>query len=191
MIDKKSFEQMRRQFEQFDALREQLIKLSRDILKNSKASIYSVHRNELQTAMSQLESARKTIKRIEAMVKKDIHLAQVGAWAEALEEYVEASCYYSFVAKKRIPTPDELHVEPDIYIPGICDFIGELTRRAVNAAIKEDYKTTLLIKEVVTDLYAELMLFDFRNIPARKKFDAIKYSLEKLEDIALQLKLKR
>lgn len=191
MLDKKSFERMRQQFEQFDCLREQLIKLSRDILKNSKASIYSVHRNELSVAESQLAEAKKTIKIIEALIRKDVHLAHVGAWFEALEEYVEASCYYAFVTKKKIPTAADLDVDAEIYLPGVCDLVGELTRRAVNAAIKEDYKTTLEIKDVVTDLYAELMLFDLRNIPARKKFDSIKYSLEKLEDIALQIKLKK
>ncbi|MBI4017302.1 MAG: hypothetical protein HY363_06445 [Candidatus Aenigmarchaeota archaeon] len=190
MIDKKSFELMRRQFEQFDALREQLIKMSRDILKNSKGAIYSVHRNEISVAALQLAEAKKTIKKIELLIKKDIHLAQVGAWFEALEEYVEASCYYGFVTEKKIPTAKEVGVDAEVYLPGVCDFVGELTRRAVNAAIKEDYKSALEIKEVVTELYAELMLFDLRNIPARKKFDSIKYSLEKLEDIALKIKMK-
>jgi len=190
MINKKSFELMRRQFEQYDALREQLIKMSRDILKNSKRAIYSVHRNEISVAASQLAEAKKTIKKIELLIKKDIHLAQVGAWGEALEEYVEASCYYGFVTAKKIPTAKEVGVDAEVYLPGVCDLVGELTRRAVNAAIKEDYKSALEIKEVVTELYAELMLFDLRNIPARKKFDSIKYSLEKLEDIALKIKMR-
>jgi hypothetical protein len=34
------------------------------------------------------------------------------------------------------------------------------------------------------------MLFDWRNTPARKKFDSIKYGLEKLEDLALKIKMK-
>lgn len=191
MINKKAFEQLRKKFEQFDALREQLIKQSRDILKNSKAAIYSIHRNEISAAEKQLEDARKTIKKIEALITKDVHLAQVGAWGEALEEYVEATCYYGFVTKKQIPTAEEIGVDAEIYLPGVCDLVGELTRRAINAAIKEDYKTTLEIKEVVTEVYAELMLFDLRNIPARKKFDAIKYSLEKLEDVALKIKFRK
>ena len=78
-----------------------------------------------------------------------------------------------------------------MYLPGVCDLVGELTRRAINAAIKEDYATTFEIKDVVSEIFEELMLFDLRNIPARKKFDSIKYSLEKLEEVALNVKLKR
>ena len=191
MIDKKAFAQLRQQFEQYDALREELIKQSRDILKNSKAAIYSLHRGETKTAEAQLSEARKTIKKIELLIKKDPHLARVGAWSEALEEYVEASCYYEYTQKQQLPTTAELGVDAEIYLPGICDLVGELTRRAVNAAIKKDYKTTLTIKDFVTELYEELMLFDLRNIPARKKFDSIKYSLEKLEEVALNVTLKK
>jgi hypothetical protein len=35
-----------------------------------------------------------------------------------------------------------------------------------------------------------LMMFDFRNIPVRRKFDSIKYGLNKLENLILELKLK-
>ncbi|MBI4147824.1 hypothetical protein HY490_00880 [Candidatus Woesearchaeota archaeon] len=191
MINKKAFEQMRKQFEQYDELREQLIKQSRDILKNSKAAIYSIHRNELKTALAQLAVARAVIKKLEALIHKEPHLAQVGAWSEALEEYVEAAAYYDFITKKQIPSAADLGVDPQVYLPGICDLVGELTRRAVNAAVADDEKTALKIKDAVSELYAELMLFDLRNIPARKKFDGIKYSLEKLEDLALRIKLKK
>ena len=51
--------------------------------------------------------------------------------------------------------------------------------------------TALRIREFVTEIYEELLLFDFRNIPVRKKFDSIKYGLEKLEDLVLELKLKK
>ena len=88
MIDKKAFAALRAQFEQFDALREELIKQSRDVLKNSKAAIYATHRNDFKAAELLLADARKVMKRLELLIKKDMHLAQVGAWGEALEEFV-------------------------------------------------------------------------------------------------------
>ena len=124
------------------------------------------------------------------LVKKDAHLAMVGAYGEALEEFVEASCYAEFITKKRIPSSNELGVDTEIYLPGLCDLVGELVRKAINSVLKDDAKSALAIKDVVEDLYAELMLFDFRNGPLRKKFDAIKYGLEKLEDLAVKIKVK-
>lgn len=190
MIDKKLFEQMRVEIELFDQSREKLIKISRDVLKLSKGAIYSLHRSDQKTAQKQLKDAKAIIDQMNALVKQDMHLAMVGAYEEALEEFVEASCYFEFTTKNRLPSPKELGVDTEIYLPGLCDLVGELVRKAINSVIKDDTKTALKIKDVVEELYAELMLFDFRNSPLRKKFDAIKYGLEKLEDLAVKLKLK-
>ncbi|MEM4247094.1 MAG: hypothetical protein QXR48_00230 [Candidatus Woesearchaeota archaeon] len=190
-IDKKAFEMMRRHIESHDALREQLIRLSRDVLALSKKSIYSLHRNEVGTAKKQIAIARKTIARIQKLIKKDTHLAATGAYLEALEEYVEASCYLSLLTKKALPTAKQLGVDIDTYLPGLCDLVGELVRKAINSAIRGDTMTALQIRDFVNQLHQELSLFDFRNLPVRRKFDSIKYGLEKLEDLALQIRMKK
>lgn len=182
---------MRKELERFDSLREDLIKISRDILKISKAAIYEIHRNSFSSAESNLKSAKKLIAKIEALIKKNPLLSSVGAYNEALEEFVEASCYLSFMKKKKLPTARELGVSTRVYLPGICDLVGELVRKAINSSIDGDYKTAKKIKDFVADVYAELMMFDFRNIPARRKFDSIKYGLEKLETLILDIKLKK
>jgi len=191
MIDKKAFAEMRKQMEEFDKLREQLIAQSRIVLKSSKAAIYAAHRGELKQAEELLQRAKEVVKKLEQLVKKDNHLAFVGAYSEALEEYTEASCYVSYLKSKNIPTSKELGVEAEVYLGALSDVIGELVRKAINSSITGDYKTSLEIKEFAEELYSELMLFDWRNTPARKKFDAIKYGLEKLEDLALKIKFRK
>lgn len=191
MINKKSFAAMRRELEQFDSLRENLIKTSRDLLKLSKATIYNIHRHNLSEAAKQLTNAKAIIKKIKALIKKNALLAQVGAYPEALEEYVEAACYYGFIKKNKLPTAKELGVDTVVYIQGVCDLVGELVRKAINSSIKEDFKTALKIRDFVEEIYEELMMFDFRNSPVRRKFDSIKYGLDKLENLILELKLKK
>jgi len=160
-------------------------------LKTSKKAIYAAHRGELSGAQTLLEQAKQTIKKLDDIIKKDVHLANVGAYNEALEEYTEASCYVHFLKTKQIPTPKQVGVDADVYLPALGDVVGELVRKAVNSAAKGDYKTALEIKQVVEEIHAEMMLFDWRNTPARKKFDAIKYGLEKLEDLSLKIKFKK
>ncbi|MBI4144951.1 hypothetical protein HY493_01985 [Candidatus Woesearchaeota archaeon] len=191
MLTKKAFAQMRNDLETYDKAREQLIKDSRDVLKSSKAAIYSMHRNDAKTAEQQLKRARATISALHNVIATDAHLAQVGAYIDAVEEFVEASCYASYLKDGTLPSPEELGVHTEVYLPGLCDLMGELVRKAINSAIADDPKTALRIRDFVKDTYEELMLFDFPNSPVRRKFDSIKYGLEKLEDLALQLKLKR
>jgi translin len=192
MLNKKSFEEMRRHMEVYDRLREQLIAQSRLVLKASKAAIYAAHREDLVEAGKLLADAKKTIANIDKLLKKDVHLANVGAYNEALEEYAEASCYVSYLKTKQIPTAAQLGIDADVYLPSLCDVVGELVRKAVNSTVKGDYKSSLEIKEFVEELYHELMLFDWQNYGhVRKKFDAIKYGLEKLEDLSLKIKFRK
>ncbi len=191
MINKKAFEEMRKYMEGFDKLREQLIGDSRVILKSSKAAIYAAHRGDMKDADKLLAEAKTNIKKIESLLKKDLHLAaSTGAYTDALEEYAEASCYVHYLKTKEIPTAKQLGVDVEVYLSALSDVVGELVRKAINSSIKGEYKTALEIKDFVTDLYQELMLFDWRNTPVRKKFDSIKYGLEKLEDLSLKIKLK-
>ncbi len=190
MIDKKAFRGMRKEMELFDTYREQLIKNSRDVLKLSKAGIYSMHRNDFRKAYSQLKKARGIIKKLDSLIKKERNLVTVGAYAEGLEEYVEAACYYAFIKNKKLPTRKQLGVTVEIYLSGIGDLVGELVRRAINSSIKGEYRLAVQIKNFVATIYAEMMMFDFRNTPTRRKFDGIKYGLERLENLILDLKLK-
>jgi len=191
MIDKGAFAAMRKEVEKFDKLREDLIAKSREVLKLSKKAIYSTHRDDIAEANKLLQNAKSKIAVIKKSLKKDGHLSNVGAFNEALEEYVEASCYISYITKNRIPTAKELNVDTYVYLQGLGDLVGELVRKAINSSIQGDYETAGKIRDVVTVLYEELMLFDFRNIPARRKFDSIKYGLEKLENLMLQIKMKK
>lgn len=191
MLDKTIFTKMRKEVEQFDSLREKLILESRIILKHSKEAIYAVHRNNFKQAQSLLELARQRVSKAKQLVEKDIHLATVGAYAEALEEYAEAACYTSFMMTKRLPTAQKLGVETCIYLSGLCDVVGELVRKAIISVVKGDYKTAIEIHNFVSSLYEELLLFSWRNIPVRKKFDSIKYGLEKLEELMLKIKTEK
>jgi len=191
MIDKKSFEAMRKHMEAYDALREQVIAHGRIALKSSKAAIYAAHRGDMADADKLLAEAKTEIAKLDKLVKKETRLMETGTYGDALEEYAEAALYVHYLKTKTVATPTQLGVEPEVYLGSVSDLVGELVRKAVNSTIAGDYKTPLEIKTVVEQLYAELMLFDWRNTPLRKKFDAIKYGLEKLEDLALKIKLKQ
>ena len=190
MIDKKPFQELRKTLETFDKKREELIALSRSVLKKSKAAIYSAQRQDMKEANALLIEACTQTGKLHELAKKDHQLLQTGAYHEALEEYAEAACFVHYLLHETIPTAKQLNVPAEIYLQALSDLVGELVRKAINSAAKSDYKTTIQIKKFVEELYGELMLFDFRNSPARRKFDAIKYGLEKLEDIALKIALK-
>ena len=187
MMNSQSWEDMRKEYEQNDSRREQLIRVSREAIRLSKEVINSVHRLELEKASTLMQSLREKMKSVEEF--SDYLQLDSGSYKAAMQEYVEAACLEEYAAKGTIPSPKELGVESDHYLLGICDLCGELGRRAVNSAIAKNPAEVLRIKKVVEELYAELIMFDFRNGELRKKFDSVKYSLKRLEDISLQVSL--
>ncbi len=190
MIDKKDFETMRKEIKDFDSQRDMLIKESRNVIRLSKEVIYSIHRNDMKQVPRLIAEMKKELDKITDMTKKHTELYYSPSYKITVQEYVEAMAYYYFVTKKRLPTHTELEVRSDEFLLGLCDLTGELVRKAINSAINKDYKTAVVIKDFVFDLYVELLKFDFRNGELRKKFDGIKYDLKKLEDLVLDLKLK-
>ena len=47
------------------------------------------------------------------------------------------------------------------------------------------------VKEFMTELYGEFLNFDMRNGDLRKRFDSIKWNLRKLEDVSLEISLRK
>ncbi|MEM4336973.1 MAG: hypothetical protein QXG86_03135 [Candidatus Woesearchaeota archaeon] len=190
MIDRKEFDSIKKEIEDFDEKRDRIIKDSRNVLKLSKMIIYSLHREELNKAEKYLKSIKEELSNLKKHAKKNPELLCLPSYKVAFQEYVEAAAYFHLLKSKRLITRKELGVSAEQYILGVCDLIGELVRKAVNSAIRENYKTAFEIREFVSEIYALLLGFDFRNGELRKKFDSIKYELKKLDEIVLDLKLK-
>lgn len=185
----KEFEKLRKSLDAKDAIRETIIKNQRGIIKQSKKVIYSIHRNEISLAKKEASSMRSNLKKLVALTKKHPAMYYSGSIKVAEQEVVEAMALLGVVTKGTLPTCASLGVGEGNYLLGICDLFGELSRRATNAAIKEDYKEAIRIKDIASELYEEMMRFDFRNSELRRKFDGIKYELKKLESLALELHL--
>ena len=190
MLDKKDFTAMLKESDEFDSQRELLIKKSRDVLKLSKQLIYSVHRGDLKESEKLSKSISKELNELNSFVKKNQKMYHQGSYRVAVQEYVEAMLYYHYVKDKKILTRKDLKVDTDYYLLGIADLSGEVFRKAVHEASKGNHEIVFVIRDLVEEIYAELLKFNIRESDLRRKFDAIKYDLNKLEDLCLQLKLK-
>jgi translin len=126
LLDAKSFRKMQEAYRNTQELREETIKLSRDIQKESKQAIYAIHRKDLASSREKIGKAEKTIGQIRKLICDTPALESVGSYSESLEEYVEASALLAFMENRGIPTPEKLGVGNEIYLQGLCDLSGEL-----------------------------------------------------------------
>jgi len=190
MIDRKDFDRIKKELDQFEGQREELIRKSRDILKESKQAIYLTHRNELIQAETILKKVEKSIANVKKLIKCSPKLDFLGAYSVAIQEYVEAKCYLGFVKTRKIPTCASLKVQVEDYLLGVCDLTGELGRRAVVSVIRKDYDEVLRVHAVVEQIFGFFLQLTLRNGELRKKSDSIKWNLKKIEDVIYDMKTK-
>jgi len=112
----------------------------------------------------------------------DRHAAADAALAhDALQESVEASLLYALHRSESLPTPAELRVEPESYLSGLADVVGEIRRLILhelstgNVAAAEE-KLTML-----EDLYRLLLRFETTRaiLPLKPKQDSARGILER------------
>jgi translin len=188
-IDSKEFAALKKQMEQYDAARDTIIKESRDITKLSKQAIYSLHREDPKTAKQQLADAEKVIAKLLKEIKLDPTL-RTGSFSASLEEYTEARAFLHFLETRKLITAKELKfVDAEEYLLGLCDFTGELMRYAVLRATRRDRKAVEAAREMIDGIYGQFVQFDFRNSELRKKYDSIKYNLQKVENVLYDMAL--
>lgn len=188
MINKKLFERLRKEMQKHETERESVILKTREVVSLSKKVIYSVQRGKADE-----KAVRTMVGKVKDLVKKaqkNPSLKHVGSYKVAMQEYVEAMTFLSYRKSGSIPNNVQLGVEAEHYLLGLCDLSGELTRLAINSGIKGDYNKIKEIKEFISELYAEMSQFDFKNSELRRKYDQIKWSLEKLEDAVFELAIK-
>lgn len=189
MLDENEFAEMKARFEAFDGERERIIRESRDILKLSKQAIYSVHRDDLKRADHLLQEAETVKRRLEPAFGQDSAL-RTGGFCGAMAEYVEARTLLDFVRHGHVTRLKDLGVEPEEYLLGLADLTGELMRRAVLAATRRDAQEVRRIHDALERIYGQFVTFDFRNGELRRKYDSIKYNLQKVEQVLYDLTLK-
>lgn len=178
-----NFAKLQKEIKTYDDQREELIKKSRDVLKLSKLVIYAVHRgNNAAPLVEQIEKEKRAL---DLIAKHSHKMLCEGSYKIAVQEYVEALLYYNFVKSGDLI---DIKVQAEHFVLGLADLPGELVRKAVFLAGKGEIDKVIKIKDTVDLIYGELLKCDFRDNEVRRKVDAVKYELRKLEDLVLDLR---
>jgi predicted translin family RNA/ssDNA-binding protein len=191
MINKKDLAVIRRQLVAYEKKREAVIGLSRTILHSSKQAISSTHRKDLKGAAGHLKSAESAIKKSRKHIGFDPRLTLLGAFSVSMQEYVEAKTFLHFVKTRKLLPFSSLSVDPEDYLIGLADLTGELSRKAVLLTIAKNYDSVSLVREFVTGIHDFFLTLSLRNGSLRKKYDAIKWNLKRIEDILYDIEMKK
>ncbi len=148
-----------REFDKLNQIRENSLRLSREIIRACSKSIRNVHRNELKDAKTFLKEAERKNTKLKNSLKNSPELRFAGYIVEAEKELVEASLVYEYELNGEILPYKVMDVSASSYIQGIGDAIGEWRRKALDHLRKLDIETGekyLKVMESGMDILNEL-----------------------------------
>lgn len=85
---------------------------------------------------------------------------------------------------------DAFHFTIEEYLLSLTDLTNEIARLAPNAVTLGDFELPLVISGFLKDLFAGFQLLNLKNDILRKRADAVKYDVKRVEDVVYDLSLR-
>lgn len=172
--------------------REEILKLSRDIVRDCSIAIKNIHRKEFDKFHERTNTIKIKHKDLLKLVNKN-----PGIFFKYLktpeQEFAESIAFYSIIIKEEIPSPIELKINPLNFLLGLADVVGELRRYALDNIRNSRVEDLNSILENMDEIYTYLFTLDY---PAgvtqdlRHKVDVARNLIEKTRgDISLAIQM--
>lgn len=158
-------------FEKKDTAREKSLAVSREVVRNCRTAMFSIHKGDFSRASGMIETSRKMLADIYSLLHEHPDIFHAGFVEHAQQEYVEAAVLFALVSNNGDETsvsgPDELEVSYAAYLNGLADVVGELRRHTLDLIRNGRPSEGEKYLEVMEDIYACLMMFDFPDAITR------------------------
>lgn len=169
-------DQIHQVFESRHQVRENALKLTRQLTRKAAYAIRAIHRGEREKAEEILNEARGIVDELNESAEPEPEIYYSGYTQDAIKEYVEACLTIHMINNEDLPLPDELGVIYATYLKGLAETIGELRRRCLDILRQgySDEAERLLI--LMDEIYSLLVTIDYP--------DAITHGLRRQTDLA-------
>jgi len=192
MTLKKIFSDLSEDLDKLDRDREEILKITRKIVRDCSVAIKYVHRKEFDNHFEKVNTIKEQLKKVKSIVTKD-----PGMFFKYLkipeQEYTEAVVFHSIISKQSFPSPTDLDLAPLHYALGLADVIGELRRFALNNIRHSQIDSLDDILENMDEIYNFLFSLDYPSgltLDLRHKTDQARNIIEKTRgDISLTLQM--
>ncbi|MFX1391043.1 MAG: haloacid dehalogenase [Promethearchaeota archaeon] len=172
--------------------REEILKLSRNMIRDCSIAIKNIHRKEFNKFQDRLNKITKEHQDLLNLVNKN-----PGIFFKYLktpeQEFVESIVFYSIISNKDIPSPFELNIDPLNFLLGLADVVGELRRYALDNIRNSQIEDLNNILERMEEIYTFLFTIDYPSgvtQDLRHKVDVARNIIEKTRgDISLAIQM--
>ncbi|CVK92341.1 related to translin [Fusarium mangiferae] len=182
--------------------------------------VHSTPRARYPALVSQVEDAIKEevtiVKELNEVASKHPYYKYNSKWARTVQNAIGSAVYTAWLGGLgsdaqpaslgrlltleqvgevfQVPTNlkdrDAFHFTIEEYLLSLTDLTNELARLAPNAVTLGDFELPLVISGFIKDLFAGFQLLNLKNDILRKRADAVKYDVKRVEDVVYDLSLR-
>jgi translin len=185
-------EQIRQNFDQRNAARDEALKQARQLTRACSLAIRAVHRNEFDTMEANLAEAQSRADKLRNDLRQHSDLYYAGYTQDSLKEYVEANVTCALIQNQALQTPEDLGVEYATYLNGLAEVVGELRRRILDILRSGYSQEAERLLSHMDDIYSVLVTMDYPDAITnglRRQTDNVRGIVEKTRgDVTFSLR---
>ena len=171
-------------FEEKDKARESSLAISRDVVRNCRTAMYSIHNRDFDKAKKLISEAMEMTEKMNTLLADHPDIYYSGFLEHAQQEFVECLVIYNILSgeDKEVPGPQELNVSDVAYLNGLGDVGGELRRHILDLIRKDMPEEGEKYLSLMEKIYNCLMMFDYPDAMTkglRHKTDVTRSIIEK------------
>ena len=177
-----------------DEAREKIIKIGRDVIRESGFVITFLHAGKIEEAEEHLRFMQEKFNEVTSLCTNYPELRNSGLVYNIVSEYVEAVLFHSILTLGYLPTLKELEVDPVPYLQGLLDLVGELKRRILDMLRHDMYEHALTLFNIAEAIYENARTLDYPDpiLPGiRRKTDVARSVVESLRTLLTDLESRR
>ncbi|WP_455393015.1 hypothetical protein, partial [[Eubacterium] cellulosolvens] len=175
-------------FDGKEEVRENALKLAREIAKGSTSIIRKLHSHrqlDLKPLLEQLKPLNSKYKKLTTELKKYPELYYSNMVENYIQEYAEAIIMLNIIRNNlnttKLPEPEKLGIPYTTYLQGLGDVIGEFRRCTLDALRKNELQDATRYLDAMEELYDFIIDLNYpdRVLPLRRKQDVARALIEK------------
>jgi translin len=178
---KEIFTKIIKNLDEIDNNREEILKISRQMIRNCSVAIKSIHRKEYNIYQEKIDEIKLNHTKLLEIVEQNPH--DFSRYLKTPEqEYTEAICLHAIINKLDLPDPTTYKISDVNYLLGLADVVGELRRFILDKIRIGEIDDLDQILDDMEDIYSHLFSLDYpKGITQdlRRKTDVARGIIEK------------
>lgn len=174
-----------------DLVREKIIALTRDIIREAGYAVTDTHLGKYSDALSRIKKLHLLNQELRNLLKDHPELLYSNLVYNAVSEYVEAVIFYNLIAEKKFIGLSDIKVHPVPYLQGMLDVVGELKRHVLDLINANKISEAWQYFEIAESIYEAARVLNYPDplVPGvRRKVDVARGIIENLRALLVDLK---